>query len=333
MRPLNTISPLLRRGIVFLGLFVAVSGLMGPRIISGGILFRDGFAFYGGFGKAAIFGVIAFVLLVHHNKLPADLQPWRPALLGWIAASGLAFSVGWVSIGNLLAGRSEVQNLAGAHGGLLLCILFAVIGCFGPRNLKMLWRSYKRELAASIVLAGAFYAFLLAVYALWRPLASVVLLGVKGLLAATGLHAIVVPPHSLMFDKFGITIAQYCSGIESIALFSGLYAIVGLLDWPRLNLQRYFMVFPLALGVLFALNIVRVFVLILVGYHINPVLAFSLFHTYAGLLFFVLYSAAFWMVAYKHFLKPYSTSPHPSRNHPISSTKRDDEQGLKQDAK
>lgn len=305
-----TITPLIGRVIVFAGLFITFSGVIGPRIISGEILFRDGFALYGGIGKALIFGLIAFVLLARHNKTPVALKPWRAALLWWFLVSLLFFALTWVSVDNLLAGERTFQNLAYAHAGLLLTLCFAAVGCVGPKNIQVLWHTYKREIMGSCGLAVLFYVFLLVVYALWQPLASLVLFGVNGLLGIAGLQATILPPHTLMFDKFGITIAEYCSGIESIALFTSLYAVVGLLDWKRLNLRRYFTVFPLALVVLFALNIVRVYTLILAGYHINPEIAFSLFHTYAGMVFFVLYSVVFWAVAYKYLLKQVPKEKH-----------------------
>jgi exosortase/archaeosortase family protein len=310
MNPRKTITPLLWRVIVFLCLAAGIASAAGPRIISGGILFRDGFALYGGIGKALIFGVIAFVLLVRHRKSAILLRPWRPALLGWIGVSGVAFALAWMSIGNLLAGQRNPGSLIAAHAGLILSLAFAAAGCIGLKNIRTLWQTYRRETLNSLGIAGLFYVFLLAVYALWRPLASVVLFSVRGLLGLNGLQATVIPPNILVLSKFGITVAQYCSGIESIALFTGLYVIVGLLDWERLNKTRYFIVFPFALLLLFGLNIVRVYGLILAGYYINPKNAFSLFHTYAGMVFFILYSAAFWLVAYKYLLEENDAPSH-----------------------
>lgn len=299
----KTITPLLWRVVVFMCLFVVLSGMIGPKIIGGGILFRDGFAVYGTVGKALLFGLIAFMLLVRYTTTKFVVQPWRPALLGWIAASGMTFVFAWISVDYLLAGGRNLPNLLGAHVGLLLSLAFAAMGSVGPKNIQRIWQCYTREIIGSIALGGAFYLFLLAVYALWQPLASVVLHSVTGLLGLSGLSATTFPPYTLVFDRFGITIAESCSGIESIALFTGLYAIVGLLDWKRLHIQRFFIVFPFALLVLFMLNIVRVYGLIMAGYYIDPGIAFSLFHTYAGVVFFILYSALFWTIAYKYLLR------------------------------
>lgn len=300
---LKTITPLLVRVIVFLCYFLLITGVAGPKIIGSDIMFRDGFSQYGGIGKALIFGLIAFVLLARHNKSEITLQPWRPALLGWFAASLASFILAWVSIDNLLADQRQLFNIAGAHLGLLGSLALAAIGSFGPKNIRLLAARYQRELIMAGGLAIFFYAFLTAVYALWEPLASVVLYCVNGLLGASGLAATIIPPHTLLFDKFGITIAEFCSGIESIALFTSLYAIVGVLDWKRIHKLRYFVVFPFALLFLFGLNIIRVYGLIMAGYYINPEIAFSLFHTYAGMVFFIIYSAIFWAIAYKYLIR------------------------------
>jgi exosortase/archaeosortase family protein len=151
-------------------------------------------------------------------------------------------------------------------------------------------------------LAILFYGLLAIVYSLWEVLASIVLHSVKWLLGLSGLHSIIIQPRILLLDKFGINIAQYCSGIESIALFSGLYILTGVLDWNKFNHRRFLYTFPVALFILFGLNIIRVYVLILAGYYINPQIAFSLFHTYAGMLFFIAYSLVFWAVSYKFML-------------------------------
>jgi exosortase/archaeosortase family protein len=220
-----------------------------------------------------------------------------------MTVSILSFLVAWSQVSNLLIGNHSAVVLIATHTSLLFSVVCAAIASIGFSNIPLIWRHYKRELLLASGIAALFYLFLLLVYMLWQPLAQVVLVAVKALLAGSGLHPIILAPTTLLFDKFGISIAQYCSGIESIALFSGLYIIVGLLDWERLNKQSYLMVFPFALILLSLLNVLRVYGLILAGYYINPVIAFSLFHTYAGTIFFIVYSAAFWSIAYGRLLR------------------------------
>jgi exosortase/archaeosortase family protein len=298
-----TINPLLRRVMVFIGIFVVITGVSGPRIISGHIMFRDGFALYGGIGKALIFSAVAFILLVRHNKQELRMGAWSRVQLWWAGASVLLFAVAWVAVTALLHDNRTATTLGLAHAGLLGSLVAAAVACFGIATIRELWRVYRRELLISVGLGALFYVFLTLVYALWRPLAAIVLVSVHWLLGLLGLSGTILPPNTLLFDKFGITVAEYCSGIESIALFTALYAVVGMLDWPKIRRDRFFALFPLALLGLSLCNILRVSLLILAGYRVNPEIAFSLFHSYAGMIFFILYSTVFWSLFYKYLIR------------------------------
>lgn len=295
--------PLVTRTVVLLAIFVVLSGLIGPRIISGGIIHKYGFGIYGGSGKAVLFAAAGFMLLTYRRGFDIRLKRWRPYNLVWLGLAVAAFIGAWVGVTHLLQGQTTGYNIVSTHVFLLSSLVFAAGGVFGTANLRLLLRTYKREALLAIGLALAFYGFLTLVYGLWTILAAGVLHSVQWLLGIFGLHAMILPPRTLVFNKFGIQVAQYCSGIESIALFTGLYALVGVLDWPRFNHKRYLYIFPAALIILFGFNILRVAFLIAAGYYINPHIAFSLFHTYAGMVFFILYSMLFWAVSYRWMLK------------------------------
>ena len=299
----QAIAPLLTRTVVFASVFILVSGLIGPRIISGGIVNKYGFGIYGAAGKAVLFAALAFMLLAYRRGFEARLSRWQPYNVAWLALAVLAFASTWLSVTHLLEGQTTVYNVLSTHAFLLASLVFAISGIFGIANLRLLWQTYRREVLVAIGLGVAFYGFLTLVYGLWAVLSDVVLHSVRWLLGIFGLHSVVLPPRTLIFNKFGIGIAQYCSGIESIALFTGLYALVGVLDWPRLNHRKFLYAFAPALIILFGFNILRVAALIAAGYFINPHIAFSLFHTYAGMVFFILYSIVFWAVSYRWMLK------------------------------
>jgi len=295
-------APLLWRAAAFLGVFVLLSGSIGPRIISHGLINKDGFQIYGGAGKALLFSVLALLLLVQRRGTALRLQPWRATNTIWLVLSGLVLATAWIGVDKLINGTSGLVWPLLVHVSLLASVVLAAGGTFGPANLRLLAHTYHRELFISLGLAVGFFFFLYAVYGLWKVLAAAVLHAVRWLLDLSGLSATILPPRTLLLSKFGIDVAQYCSGIESIALFTALYALIGVLDWRRFNHRRYLYIFPAALLILFGLNILRVFVLILAGYYINPQIAFSLFHTYAGMLFFILYSIVFWAISYRWLL-------------------------------
>ena len=290
---LKAIAPLIIRTVVFLAVFVLYSGLIGSRIIGGGILYKDHFGIYGGLGKSALFAAIAFVIMVVQHGYDLKLKSWRVFNLVWLILSILSYIGAWLGTDKLLAGNTSLVCVAIVQVLLIVSLVFAAGGIFGSANLRLLINKYKKELLYSLGLVVVFYGFLALVYGLWRVLATIVLHSVKWLLNLTGLSATIIPPRTLLLGKFGINIAQYCSGIESIALFTGLYALIGILDWRRFNHKKLLSIFPIALIVLFGLNIIRVYVLILGGYYINPHVAFSLFHTYAGMVFFIIYSTLF----------------------------------------
>jgi exosortase/archaeosortase family protein len=295
----KTIVPLLKRTVVFLCLFVLISGIIGPHIISHGLVDKDGFQIYGGAGKALLFGAICLIILLLRNDNDMELDRWNIHNITWLVLTFLSGSVAWYGIDRLIHHSTNPAWPLLVNVCLISSVLFAAGASFGPNNLRRIYKKYRNEISLALLMTVMFYFFLLLIYGLWRDLASIDLRAVRVLLNLSGLKA----SRTLLLSKFGINIAEYCSGIESIALFTGLYVLIGVLDWKRFLHKRLFYLFPFALLILFGLNIFRVFILIVAGYYINPHIAFSLFHTYAGMIFFILYSAIFWAVTYKRLLK------------------------------
>ena len=291
------------RTAAFLLLCVIYSGIIGPRIINRGFVDKDGFWVYGWAGKAGLFGALAMVLLIRRRQYIPKLNAWLLNNLTWLIMSIAAAVLSWLTIGKIESGATGIFWPVAANSLMLSSVIFAAGGTFGPANLRLLGKAYRRELLLSTALAAAFWAFLAGVYDLWAVLSSIVLHVVSGMLGVIGLSVFVHSPRTLILSKFSIEISKYCSGVDSIALFTALYVLVGILDWHRLNIRRYLAIFPAALIVLFACNILRVFVLIVAGYYINPKIAFNLFHTYAGMVFFIIYSAIFWAVSYRWMIK------------------------------
>jgi exosortase/archaeosortase family protein len=300
---LKAAVPLLTRTAAFLTLFVVLSGIIGPRIISHGLVNKDGFQIYGGAGKSLLFGVLALALLINKRDALPKLKAWKIYQIFWLVSSVLTLVLAWISVDHLINNSSSLSWILLAHLSIIGSVILAAGATFGLANLRVLARKYRREIYISIGLSIVFFIFLYIVYGLWALLATVVLHAVSWLLRLSGLTVIIALPRTLVLTKFSVTIAEYCSGIESIALFTALYTLIGVLDWRRFNHKKYLWIFPEALLLLFGFNILRVFGLILAGYYINPQIAFSLFHTYAGMIFFILYSILFWGISYKWMLQ------------------------------
>lgn len=298
-----TASPLLRRTAAFLVVFVVSAGIIRAHVIGNGLIGQNGFQFYGWAGKALVFGLLALLVLIWRRGQQIKLKPWHRLNTIWLILAVAALAGAWLGISRLADGVQSAGQPLLAHVCLIASTALAAIGTFGPANLRLIARTYRREGLVSLGLTGLFCIFLLLAYGLWQIAAAIVARAVSWLLNSANLSTSILPGHNLVLDRFAVTIDQYGSGIESIALFTGLYVLIGILDWQRFNHRKLLAVFPIAVALLFICNILRVFVLIVAGYYINQHIAFSLFHTYAGMLFFILYSIVFWAVSYRWLLK------------------------------
>jgi exosortase/archaeosortase family protein len=221
----------------------------------------------------------------------------------WLLVAAAGLIADWQVLGQLIDHHNPALIwIAAAHFFIIVSVLLLLLFSFGRHNVLTIFQTYKKELLYCIAMAIAFFGFLYLVYSLWTVLAVVVLKSVRALLNLVGVQSIFFAPRTLLFSKFAINIAEFCSGIESIALFTALYVLFGVLDWRRFNHKKYLAAFPPALLILFGFNILRVFILILGGYYISPQIAFSLFHTYAGMVFFIIYSGVFWSISYRWML-------------------------------
>lgn len=306
-RTIKAAKPLIYRSAAFLVLCIIYSGIIGPRIINRGYVDKDGFWIYGWAGKAGLYGALVLSMLIW-RKGSIVLSSWKASkCLPWGTLSLLAVIIAWVSVGKIVSGNTAAVWPITANLMMVGSVIFAAGGTFGPANIRKIARAYKYEILLALGLSIVFGAFLALVYGLWSQLSSIVLHVVRKMLQIIGLSVSVIAPRTLKLSKFSIEISKYCSGVDSIALFTGLYSVVGILDWKRLIKSRYFGIFPLALLILMACNILRVFVLIVAGYYISPEIAFNLFHTYAGMVFFIIYSAIFWGISYKWMVKPHKS--------------------------
>lgn len=283
--------PILQRAGVFALGFVIFSGVLGPQIIARGLVGHGVFAWYGYLGKILLVALAVFVLLLYRRGTSPAVLPWQRAQAGWFVAAAGSAAAAWFADGIVV------------HAAIAAGVASLGLGSFGWRNMCRIAKFYTKELWLAAAIGAGFFGLLCAVYASWPMLAGATLRSVKYLLETGGLHTAVVPPDMLVLDKFAVSVTKYCSGVESLALFCCLYGFVSVLDWHRLNHARLAALFLPALALLFACNIARIYVLILAAYYVNQHIAFGLFHTYAGLMFFAAYAGLFWAAAYKWLTK------------------------------
>jgi uncharacterized protein len=107
-------------------------------------------------------------------------------------------------------------------------------------------------------------------------------------LVATGVEAY-PEDYIIGVESFFVSVAPQCSGVEGFALVTAFIGIYVIVFRSEIRLARFLLViWPLGLALSWALNILRITVLILIGARLSPDVAVNGFHSYAGWLLFTL---------------------------------------------
>ncbi len=124
----------------------------------------------------------------------------------------------------------------------------------------------------------------------WPQLTALTFHAVAGVLHILGAPVYEdAPGYILGSGDFYVHIAQQCSGVEGLALVTGFTLLYAALFRDRIRAVRYWLVvLPLGLLLSWALNVLRIAVLIVIGDLVSPELAVNGFHSYAGWLFFTM---------------------------------------------
>jgi exosortase/archaeosortase family protein len=260
------------------------------------------FFIYGNLGKLVIFSTLVFLLLSRGKLQALRVQPlsWTNAL--FFLGGGLLIPL-FFSLSNILLThyKSFADNLMLSlltHGVLIAIPLFFFLGSFGIACVKSLISHFYRELLICLGLSLVLFVAIFQVWKLWPLLSNLVLQCEYFIFSHIYDTVYIIHPRGLFVNTFAVEIEEACSGLESIFLFSLLYLVICLIDWKKLNKRKIVLLFPFLVLSLVAVNIVRVFLLILVGVLINPHIMTVLFHTYLGLLLFVVYFILFMKVGY-----------------------------------
>jgi exosortase E/protease (VPEID-CTERM system) len=128
----------------------------------------------------------------------------------------------------------------------------------------------------------------------WGTLTFVTFAAVGQILAYGGAEAFVDPGgYVIGVGEFYVQIGQPCSGVEGFVLTACFVALYGVLFRSDLRFPQYWLVvLPLGLAASWALNVLRIAALVLIGAGGSPEIAVNGFHSYAGWMFFTLLALA-----------------------------------------
>jgi len=256
----------------------------------------------------------AFALLRHGTALAGVSTRLAGAPFGW----------GWL-IGHVAAIVLFAACSVGVYGGSLtgrfsnlvtlawICIGAASAACAALACLPWAqWVEVARATGRSSI-----YAFAAAVGAcsatpvlqsLWRPASRLTFSLVEVILRPLVPGLTVEPDRFTIYGpRFGVQIADTCSGLEGLGLLLAFAAVWLFLFRDQLRFPNVLALIPVAAGILFLTNAVRIAALLLIGNAGAPEIALGGFHSQAGWIAFCLVSIC--LVSAAHRIRWASASP------------------------
>ncbi|HRN69620.1 MAG TPA: archaeosortase/exosortase family protein [Candidatus Woesebacteria bacterium] len=282
-------------------LFILVTGILGPWIIGTKLLYGFYFFIYPNMGKMILFSAIAFIILTRNSINTLKHVPYKGSNVLFVVLAFTLIPVFFTVAQVLLQKESFLSNLFLALGAHLLAVsipILLVIGVFGWQFIMYFVTKFKKEVGICLALSVFFYFAIFQVWKLWPIFSGIVLHSVAFLLSLHVSPVMQVGYLTLFVEDFAVRIEQACSGLDSMFLFTCLYILIALVDWQKFHKAKLIGLYFFALIGLFAVNILRVYMLILVGIYVDPKLTLQLFHTYLGMVLFMIYFFIFWFTSY-----------------------------------
>jgi exosortase/archaeosortase family protein len=284
---------------VFLALFIVISYIVGQKTVGSSMLYGFNMYIYGGMGYVLLFSIVGFVLLYREKLFNIEKSKYKIRDLALLISGFVLVALFYIVELNVKKIDINWINIIWIHA-LFLCSLFSVVlGVYGIDFIKGFYKEFKKELLYFLIFGIVTYSLMHQVWKLWPYLSAIVTKVVYSMLKLISSDVKLILPNTLIFKSFGAKIAEACSGVYSIFIFTGLYLFILFVDWNKLNKKKAFIIFIPAIVGAFAVNILRVFALMIIGAYLSPEAAAGLYHSYTGMIFFLIYFIVFWGIAYR----------------------------------
>ncbi|MEA3248339.1 MAG: archaeosortase/exosortase family protein [Nanoarchaeota archaeon] len=184
---------------------------------------------------------------------------------------------------------------------LFTILFFLLVLVFGFNFCRDFFKENKLGLVLVLIGTAFVYHLIQLFQSLWKPVSIFVgdsVVYILNLFGTANFYYVNELP-IIKLNDFAVGIAKTCSGIDSVLLFTGLYLGILAWDWKLLNKKKVISMFFVGVLGAFALNIIRIVLLILIGVYISKDFALQTFHTNASSLLFIIYFAVFWKLMYK----------------------------------
>jgi len=276
----------------FLVLFMLFSFIIGQGIVASALLMKFYIYIYGGMGYILLFSILGFVLL------ELESHKYKLSNLIFIIISLFCLAGFYVLELNINQISPTIANIILIHILFLSIFAFLGLGIYGLEFISNFINKFKKQISYFLIFGIIVYSLMKPVWSLWPYLSLIVLKANVFLLDFFG-NVMIINESTIFFNNFSAQIAEACSGVYSIFIFTALYLFGIILDWHKLNKKKAILLFiPAVIGA-FIINILRVFMIFIVGAFISRQLALELFHSYIGMVLFLVYFGVFWSLSYK----------------------------------
>ena len=287
------------RTAIFIVVFMAFSFLIGTKIFTNNFIEVWKISIYTRIGYILLFSILGFILLYRKRLTEFPIYKYK-AKDGVMMALSVVALAGFYFVETYSAQINQtLLNMILVHALGISIFAFLALGVYGISFAKHFAKKFKKELLYFLIFAIITYSFMNLVWGLWPYLSLAVLKVTTFLLKIIGINVATFGTDGITVNGFSVIVAEACSGIYSIFIFTALYLFIVFLDWSKINKKKAATLFvPAVLGA-FLFNIIRVFTLMLVGAYISREVALGLYHSYSGMLFFLIYFILFWGLLYK----------------------------------
>ena len=285
--------------VIFLILFIAVSFIIGQRIVASKLLYGFYIYIYGGMGYILLFSIAGFILLYRKRLLEIEAYKYKLRDFAFLLISFILISCFYILELHIKKIEPNIFSIILVQLLFLSMLAFLVLGVYGFSFIINFVKKFKKELFYFLIFGVVVYSLMYQVWKLWPYLSWVVLKVVAFLLKLINADFQIIEPATIKVGDFAATIGEACSGVYSIFIFTALYLFIILIDWKKINKKKACLLFIPALLGAFFVNIFRVFLIFVVGGYVSEKAALGLYHSYTGMIFFLIYFAIFWFLFYK----------------------------------
>jgi exosortase/archaeosortase family protein len=262
--------------------------------------------------KAAIFIIIAFVMFNWKKIARFKKYPVKTSDIALFSA----LSVGFYFLHYLFKYFLKLNpDLAASFFFLFffvkiflifLCLLCLALAVFGWAFFVDFIRDFRLQIPLVLGLGAAFYFLIDLASRLWYVSSSAVTYLVAKMLSlhvpdvwyrfATDAPILYAKAKNVMY----VNIAKECSGIDGFLLFTSIFFIIMYLERDHIDKRKMLLSFVPGAVIFFFYNVLRIYLLMVVGIYISESFALDLFHDNIGWVLFLIYFVVFWHFASKY---------------------------------